>query len=402
MLRHIVWLTLLTNIMIFSDATAAQTFNVIYSFKGSPDGALPYAALFRDGQGNLYGTTTMGGTGPCFNGSVHGCGTVFKVDTNAVETILHSFQGGDDGQNPYGPVVVDLAGNIYGATVSGGLYGAGIVFKLDPAGNLTVLHNFAGAPDGANPYGGLILDAVGNLYGVTNLGGSSACVNAGGCGTVFKIDSLGVETVLYRFRSGTDGQNPYGNLWRDATGNLFGTTYRGGTGCGSGGGCGTVFRIDSHGNETVLYSFRGGADGSGPEAGVVGDNLGNLYGTTAIGGFDNCPGGCGTVFKIDTSGDESILYRFTGKRDGYLPNVALIRDSNGNLFGTTPRGGLGAGNVYSVTSSGTFKSIYTFRSGSSYGSVIEDSAGNLYGTTNGGGNGACFDGCGTVFEISRN
>src|ERR1700719_2219108 len=175
----------------------AQTYTVLYDLVGAPDGALPYAGVFLDSAGNLYGTTNVGGNGPCYNGSAHGCGTVFKVDPSGNETVLHSFVGGSDGSYPWGSVTGDSSGNLYGTTLEGGSFGAGTVFRLDPSGQETILYSFSGAPDGANPYGGLIRDRLGNLYGTTSYGGSTACRNAGSCGTVFEIDAAGTESVLY-------------------------------------------------------------------------------------------------------------------------------------------------------------------------------------------------------------
>jgi uncharacterized repeat protein (TIGR03803 family) len=342
----------------------------------------------------------MGGAGTCYNGIVHGCGTVFKVDSSGTETVLHSFVGNPDGEYPWGAVIGDSSGNLYGTTLEGGVFDAGTVFKLDPTGNETIMHSFSGIPDGANPYGALIRDTAGNFYGTTSLGGSAGCGGSGGCGTVYKVNPNGSEKVLHSFTGGTDGMNPYGSLSRDTSGNLYGTTYGGGAGCLN--GCGTVFKIDDAGKETILYSFRDVPDGSGPEAGVVRDSSGNLYGTTVIGGNIDCQGPCGTVFKIDPSGIESILYRFKGRLDGQWPDASLILDSRGNLYGTTFQGGNGAGSVFRISAAGYFGIIYDFASGGGgpyFSALVRDSAGNLYGTTSGFGGNVCVGGCGTVFEI---
>jgi uncharacterized repeat protein (TIGR03803 family) len=374
--------------------TYAQTATTLYTFSAAPDGASPYAGLVFDVAGNLYGTTIMGGTGSCFNGELHGCGTVFKLDAAGVETVLYSFQSGADGAYPWASLVIDSAGNLYGTTLEGGLSGAGTVFKLDPAGQETILHSFVGSPDGANPYGALIRDGQDNLYGATNAGGFKKC-GAGGCGTIFKIDAEGRETIMHRFGQGADGQNPYGNLWRDSTGSLYGTTYRGGAL-----GFGTVYRFNRQG-ETILYSFQSVTDGYGPEAGVVGDLTGNLYGTTAVGG-SNCVGGCGTVFMLDPSGKKTTLHNFTGGSDGELPNASLILDRSGNLFGTTFKGGENGGTAFWVTTDGVFVGAYDFLvpGGPYFSSLIRDSKGHFYGTTNGGGTTCSGGGCGTIFEIN--
>jgi len=238
-------------------------------------GADPLAGLVRDAAGNLYGTTASGGAS--------GLGTVFKVSAGGAETVLHSFTGGSDGEYPYASVIRDAAGNLYGTTYAGGASGLGTVFKIDTQAHETVLYSFRGGADGEYPSAGLVRDAAGNLYGTTNSGGSS------GGGIVFKISSAGKETVLHSFKGGKDGEYPYASVIRDAAGNLYGTTYGGGAS-----GWGTVFEIDPTGKETVLYTFTGAADGASPEGGLVQDTAGHLYGTTKYGGAF----GAGTVFEL--------------------------------------------------------------------------------------------------------
>jgi uncharacterized repeat protein (TIGR03803 family) len=210
-----------------------------------------------------------------------------------------------------------------------------VVFKVDTGDHYTVLYSFTG-PYVAYP-SSLILDAAGDLYGTTDYGSAS------GTGTVFKLDSTGKETVLYTF-TGTDVFPS--NLILDASGNLYGTTYAGGSnGCSGNFGCGTVFKLDPTGTETVLYSFTGAADGAYPVAGLTMDSAGNLYGTTNEGGGTGCNGGgCGVVFRLDTSGDETVLHSFTGAADGAYPHASLVRDAAGDLYGSTVGGGFkGAG-----------------------------------------------------------
>ena len=272
------------------DSTGKET--VLYSFTGKADGAFPYAVLTRDAAGNLYGTTQNGDLARC--GSGIGCGgVVFKLDTTGKETVLHRFTGkSGDGANPDAGVIRDAAGNLYGTTYYGGdlncgfTGGCGTVFKLDTTGKETVLYTFTDAADGAQPFAGVIRDAAGNLYGTTQTGGTS------GNGTVFKLNSAGKETVLYIFTGAADGAQPFAGVIRDAAGSLYGTTQHGGAF-----GLGTVFKLYPTGKETVLYSFSGGADGSTPAAALVRDAAGNLYGTTVLGGDPTC--GCGTVFRIE-------------------------------------------------------------------------------------------------------
>jgi uncharacterized repeat protein (TIGR03803 family) len=211
---------------------------------------------------------------------------VFKLDPKGNETVLHNFTGGADGWFPAeGELALDAAGNIYGAASGGGSGRFGVVFKLDGTGTETVLHNFTGGLDGEGPHGSVVLDAAGNLYGTTQLGGDLSCY-AFGCGVVFKLDRAGSETVLYSFHGGADGAGPVGNLLLDKSGNLYGVTASGGSA-----GKGTVFRIDMAGNETILHNFTG-PDGDVPETTLVQDSNGNLYGTTELGG----PNLYGTVF----------------------------------------------------------------------------------------------------------
>jgi uncharacterized repeat protein (TIGR03803 family) len=267
---------------IFSlDTTGKLT--LLYVFTGGTDGQSPYAGLIRDPAGNFYGVALAGGTSdPC--GLTVGCGTIFKLDTAGKLTVLHIFTGGADGANPYSALVRDSAGNLYGTASRGGTSNKGTVFKLDPSGNLTVLHTFTGTgQDGSIPYAGLIHDAAGNFYGTTMVGGRY------NSGTVFKLDPAGNQTVLYAFTGGTDGQAPWASLVMDKNGNLFGTTAFGGVY-----GDGTVFELDATGKQTVLHSFNTPIDGNAVIAPLILDSAGNLYGTADEGGFY----GYGTVFKI--------------------------------------------------------------------------------------------------------
>jgi uncharacterized repeat protein (TIGR03803 family) len=269
-------------------------FTVLYSFSGLKDGTDPFASLVLGPTGDLYGTTYLGGSPNCNGNSRNSsCGTIFKLDQKGRRTVLHRFTKPKiEGNFPTASLIQDAAGDFYSTTSLGGSSGLGTVFKLNTSGVETVLHTFRGT-DGAVP-GGLIQDAAGNFYGTTGGGGA-------GFGTVFKLDTQGVETVLYAFSGGPDGGTPLGSAIIDSAGNLYGTTYAGGgTPCLDGQGCGVVFKLDPSGKETVLYSFTGEADGSSPEAGLVMDAAGNLYGTTTTGGAisNACPSGCGVVFKI--------------------------------------------------------------------------------------------------------
>src|ERR1035438_7585202 len=265
---------------------------VLHNFaEGFPTGANPYSGVIRDSAGNLYGTTYAGGAS--------GYGVVYKVDAAGHETVLYTFTGGADGMWLYAGVIRDSAGNLYGTTYGGGAANAGVVFKLDTAGNETVLYNFTGGIDGAGPQAGVIRDSAGNLYGTAGGGIVSACQR--GCGVAYKLDNAGRETVLYTFTGGADGANPSAGVIGDSAGNLYGTTSGGGTA-----GYGVVYKLDKAGHETVLYSFTGGADGDSPFTGVIRDSEGNLYGTASSAGGTPCC--AGVVFKVSASGQETVLY----------------------------------------------------------------------------------------------
>jgi uncharacterized repeat protein (TIGR03803 family) len=363
---------------VFAEPASAQsyTLTLLYSFTGPPDGEWPIGIVL-DSQGNLYGSTQYGGLPSC--GPVQrpliSCGTVFKLDTSGQETVLHRFTfNNGDGMVPFteGSVIRDNQGNLYGTTFYGGdprclpggeYYGCGIVFKLDPSGRETVLHTFEGAAhgDGAGPGSLLVQDGLGNLYGTTINGGDANCIAhyyEPGCGTVFKIDTAGHETVLYRFTGANgDGELPSGVIL-DAQGNLYGTTAFGGTYQ-----YGTVFRVDPSGNETILYSFQGAGVGDGAigGSGLTRDSQGNLYGTTDDGGNLGCSNqapGCGTVFKLSASGQETVLYRFTGTNGDGFPYSTLILDNAGNLYGLA--GIEGIGTAFKLDTSGHETVLYSF------------------------------------------
>jgi len=400
--------------MLAAQSAQAQTYKVLQNFcPGGPpcfNGANAYAGVIQDAEGNLYGTTLGGSKGTCNYGQTRGCGTVFRLNKSGRETVLYRFTGGSDGGAPYGGVIRDAKGNLYGTTYYGGDLscgsgaGCGTVFKLSKTGKETVLYAFKGAADGANPYAGVSQDAEGNLYGTTLIGGDPAC--AGGCGVVFKLSKTGKETVLYAFKGGADGANPYAGVIQDARGNLYGTTYIGG-GASCGDGCGTVFKLSKTGNESVLYSFKGEADGLHPHGGVIRDDEGNLYGTTMGDGLPNV----GTVFRISKTGGETVLYRFGSQSgDGAFPLAGVIRDAKGNLYGTTNAGGVyegcggeGCGVVFKLDRALRETVLCSFNGQSGctsgafpYAGLIQDAEGNLYGTTEYGG----ASGYGVVFKLT--
>jgi uncharacterized repeat protein (TIGR03803 family) len=317
----------------------------LYSFCPTTcrDGIEPQASLIFDAEGNLYGTTRFTGAGVC-------CGTVFELTPNSgggwAFKVLYTFTGGADGDQPLAGLTFDAAGSLYGTTFYGGILtcgepvGCGVVFKLTPNSDgswtQSVLHRFTGS-DGRFPAAGVILDAAGNIYGTTELGGALDD------GTVFKLSGTGKETVLFSFNQ-ILGYEPVGGLVLDPAGNLYGTTWEGGSNinspCGTNVGCGTVFKLTpkTRGGwtEGVLYNFcsvTNCSDGGEPYAGLTFDQAGNLYGTTKVGGV-----GWGVVFKLSRNSkggwSEKVLHRFLD-HPGYAPVAGVIFDAAGNLYGTT-------------------------------------------------------------------
>jgi uncharacterized repeat protein (TIGR03803 family) len=381
-----------SNVTSVTLSCSADTETILYSFgSGTNDGTNPQAGLIMDSAGNLYGTTDTGGA--------IGAGTVFKISAAGAESVLHSFAGfPTDGANSKAGLVMDSAGNLYGTTNGGGANDFGTVFKISAAGTESVLHSFAGGPtDGAYPLGGLIMDSAGNLYGTTSYGG------ANGDGTVFKISTAGMYSVLHSFAgSPSDGRVPYAGLTMDGAGNLYGTTNAGGLGAYD---FGTVFKISADGTESILHSFTG-IDGGVPEAGLIMDSAGNLYGTTTSGGTATVINS-GEVFKISPAGTLSVMHYFTGGitssiTDGGYPRAGLIMDSEGNLYGTTSSGGANdLGTVFVISAAGRIIILHSFAGATTDGNepvagLMMDSAGNLYGTTAVGG----AKDEGTVFKIN--
>jgi uncharacterized repeat protein (TIGR03803 family) len=359
---------------------ARVAYKLLYSFKAGEDAGVPDARL-TNVDGTLYGTTYGGGGG-------YEWGTVYSITTDGVEHVLHRFKAGKDGAHPEG-ALTNVNGTLYGTTYQGGATGSGTVFAITTTGKEHVVYSFKGGDDGQYPYCTL-LAVGGNLYGTTFQGGTSS-----GWGVVFKLTTTGSEHVLYRFQANNDGAHPYAGLIL-ANGKLYGTTYQGGMT-----GSGTVYSITTAGVEHVIYSFQGGNDGQYPYAGLT-DIKNELYGTTYQGGIST---GWGTVFKVNPSGGENVLYRFRAGLDGAHPVYSGVSFANGMLYGTTYQGGSkGSGIVYGMTLGGSEKVLYSFKGGADglypYAGLI-DVDGTFYGTTTAGGTGDCSGtGCGTVFKIT--
>lgn len=358
----------------------AQTLTVLYNFGGAADGGDPYASLIRDSAGNLYSTGGYGGT--------FFAGVVYKVDQKGNETVLYNFTGGADGAYPESPLVLDRAGNLYGTTTQGGSANAGVVFKVDPGGNETVLHNFTGGADGIIPAGGLTLDRAGNLYGTTGQGGTY------NDGVVYKIDKTGTETILHTFTGAADdGKYPtYTTVRIGPDGNLYGVTQEGGSA-----DQGILYRLGK-GGLTILHSFMGGTTDGCNAVGVPSvDKNGNIYGVTSSCGT----GQYGTVWKVSKTGAETVLHNFAGgASDGQYPLSGVVLDSNGNLYGSTETGGMSdLGTAYRLTQQGGFTLLRSFSGpdGKYVYSSFLLSNGALYGTALNGGT----IGYGTVWKITK-
>lgn len=404
-------------------AALAQQETVLYNFgNGTTDGNDPLAGLVADASGNLYGTANAGGA--------PGVGTVFELVRgsggiwNEKNIYVFNFNG-RDGYSPWGSLIFDKAGNLYGTTGFGGLYDDGTIFELSPKSNgawtETILHNFNGT-DGQFPSASLVFDKAGNLYGTTQHGGSTtasgACSQGAslkGCGTVFELrhrpNGTWAEKVLHSFDfNGTDGFTPVASVAFDDAGDLYGTAEFGGAY-----NFGILFKLTpkSQGSwaETILHSFnQDGTDGIYPASGLLFDGSSNLYGTTGKGGS----GLWGTVFEFSPASQgswtETILHGFTSGADGSVPGD-LTFDAAGNLYGATGAGGTYSGGIaYELSPSSsewTETILHSFGNGIDgfypNGSLWRDSTGNLYGTTQEGGtNQNCIfnTSCGTAFEIT--
>ncbi len=397
----------------------AQTFKTLYKFTEQDQGTLPDSTLVWDSAGNLYGTA-----GDSANGD--GNGAVFKLSPSGDLTFLYVFAGeggnGENGAQPEG-VVFGNDGNLYGQTADGGYNGLGLIYKLPLDGQFTVLHNYLGPPgDGVFPLGNapLYLAPSGLFYGVTFEGGDGYCNGynfQGYCGVAFQVDSSGNESVIYNFSGSPDGYAPPGGLIQDAHGNLYGVTFGGGANagavCGGLGGdygenCGSVFKLSPNSGggwtHSTIYSFKGGADGSTPTASpLTMDAQGNIYGSAVFHANPQCLGGCGTLFKIDTTGNFTVLHSFAGGNDGDHPQ-SVVSDASGNLYvateGGNPSCADGCGLVAKLDTTGKYTVLHKFngKDGSALGSLhLNENTGILYGTA---GEGGLCSFCGTIFEIA--
>jgi uncharacterized repeat protein (TIGR03803 family) len=363
----------------------AQTFDTLASFDGTNGNAPFRMSLVQGIDGNLYGTTQWGGA--------NGEGAVFKIGPAGSLSTVYSFCSQPnclDGQNPLASLVLATDLNFYGTTYYGGADGGGTIFRITPSGNLTTIYSFPipvnGYPSGS--YSALIQATDGNLYGTTYFGGTE------NFGSVFKITLAGVLTILHSFDFYSEGEEPNA-LVQGSDGNFYGTTTTG----GEPGGQGIVFKMTPSGDLTILHHFYL-AGGATPEAGLNQGTDGEFYGTTVC-----C---AGTVFKITSAGVLTVLYQFGGSAqgDGAYPTAAVIQATDGNFYGTTSSGGDftcgppgGCGTLFLITPGGTLTTLHNFASTEGNypaGGLVQATNGNFYGTTSGGG--ASNDG--TVFSLS--
>ena len=312
--------------LLLMPTSARSNYQILANFNGS-NGATPQAGVIMDSSGDLYGTTTEGGSA--------NLGTIFQLSPGGTITTLINFNGPNGAEPLLAGLIMDKSGNLFGTTFYGGTAfpGDGTVFKISPNDTLNTLIKFNGS-NAANPVAGVIMDSNGNLYGTT-LGGGSATE-----GTAFKLSPDGTLTTLVNF-GGSNGANPYAGLLMDSNGNLYGTTLQGGAS-----NEGTVFKLSPDGTLKTLISFNG-SNGAYPYANLLMDSSGNLFGTTPYGGLSNE----GTVFKLSPDGTITTLHNFAGgSKDGAQPVANLFMDNGGNLYGTTSYGGsLNDGTVYELT-----------------------------------------------------
>ncbi|HEX3820353.1 MAG TPA: choice-of-anchor tandem repeat GloVer-containing protein [Candidatus Sulfotelmatobacter sp.] len=330
--------------------TPTGVHTVLYNFTGGADGGEPYKGVTLDAKGNLYGTAVTGGGGGCEGG----CGVVFKLaktGSSWTQSVIHQFTGGTDGSGPGSPVAFDEQGNIYGTTPTGGANGVGVVYQLKPGGGgwtLKVIHAFTGGTDGSGGSAGrFFIDTAGNLFNVCTTGG------AHGFGVVYEISPSTEKwkfTTLYAFKDQPDGASPYGGVVFDKAGNIYGTTYYAGAH-----DLGSIYKLTRNGagwTESVLYSFKGGMDGASPISSLVADSAGNFYGTTSEGGATTC--GCGVIYKLakgaSSKWTESVVYRFPGEPSPGFAYNGMIKGMAGSFYGATVHGGNGNdGAVYQFT-----------------------------------------------------
>jgi len=371
----------------------AQTETTLHTFTNGSDGGYPQSSALLSLGGKLYGVSLFGG--------LYSYGTVFELENingRWQEIILYNFTGGSDGGYPIGALIPDASGNLYGVTTNGGPQNSGVVFELVNSGGSwqeQVLHSFGSNFDGANPQGPLVFDSKGNLFGTTVLGGG---LNEGTVYEMTNSNGSWDETVIHNFGGTGDGTLPYGQVVLDAAGNVYGTTATGGPYQCTGLGCGIVYELSpssSGWTETIVHSFQGSSDGFYPRPLTRGKN-GTLFGATAYGGYGSCSNGCGTVFELAQSENgtwtKTVLHRFVGGTSSGQPSAPVTLDRSGNIYGETGQQGSSYGTVYRLapkTGGGyAFRLLLNFNGtdgANPEGGVILGPGGTIYGTTIYGG-----------------
>ena len=349
-----------------------QNYVVIHNFGASNDGSKPYAEVTIDKQGNLYGTTLDGG--PLL------AGTIWKISASGKYQLLHIFSNGQDlnGSYPKAGVTVDSSGNLFGLAGGGGSTGGGFLWKITSDGIFHEIQDFGIQNDGKGPSASLVFDKKGNIFGTNTWPGPNVAF-----GNIWELTPAGQFLNLHSFGTGTDGQAPFAGVTLDSAGNMYGTTYQGGSQ-----NVGTVWEITAAGNYVVLHEFGVGGDGALPIGGVTVDNSGNLFGTASA--TTTSGSGPGVVWEISSTLGYQVIHAFGSSGDGSLPNGGVTLDSSGNLYGTASQGGgTGGGVIWTLTTDGQYSILHTFGSGNDgvmpLSSVTFDAAGNMFGTAFHGG-----------------
>ncbi len=373
-------LFVMLTVLAFATFSPAQTVTTLYNFNGTV-GANPYYMTLAQGQdGLLYGTT--------YNGGASNLGAAFKVDTLGNATLLHSFAGTADGENPAGGLTLGTDGNFYGTTVLGGTTQSGTIFKMTSSGTVTVLYNFLGTSDGSFPYAAPLLGSDGALYGTASVGGT-------GDGVVYKITTAGVYKVIYTYDN-THGSYPASTPLLGADGNLYITSILGGSNY-----CGSVIKLSTAGVLGSTYNFTCGTTGAYPVGSLIQGSDGNYYGTTEDGGaYSN-----GLLFKLSKAFAFSSIHSFGATTtEGLYPSAGVVQATDGNYYGVTTQGGtLNDGSIFESTSGNVFSTLFSFNNSANLmpayplGEMMQHTNGTLYGVTQFGGT----SNFGTVFSLSR-
>lgn len=369
----------LATVVMFATPGVAQNYKILHNFD-KKDGVFPRTGVTLDAAGNVFGVSNIGGA--------YGFGDVYRISPPSNEFFAIDFSSPKNGGGPHGPLAIDGAGNLFGASPGGG-EGCGTVFEWK-AGETTLHFIPLPATAGCHPYSNVVIDKAGNLFGTVVEAGANKD------GGIFELSAGGKFSLVYSFNAAVDGTQTNG-LAIDNAGNVYGTNFSGGAN-----GSGTLFALGTNGTFRIIHAFSGGYDGQAPDSIVTIDSQGNIYGTTSGGGNS-----CGLIYKFDKTGAETVLYAFDCVI-GNGPEGPFTFDAQGNLYGTVVgRGAYGAGTIFKLDPSGNLTVIHNFGyypdGYTPYTGLVQDQTGNFYGTTSLGGTGICgqeYYGCGVVFEIT--